>query len=207
MRPLYMSIRRKYRLENNKKTPEQEFVESIGMMLDNGMAITDKILTGVVKSIDGKKATLSVNGQDQTVAICSPEITVGSISRVFVPDNNMSNAFIIGKTDGVEQKIPKIVTSYYIGNGKYGQYNPNTLTFDFRPSFIIIRPRASTSSYMLFNGVTSLMVQSGLTTTSLTVLWGDNTVSWYYPSTGGGGDYGNYQLNSNGAYYDYFAIG
>ena len=83
-------------MDKKEKSPEQELVESIGLMVDNGMASSTKIYSGIVKNSDGKTAQITMNGQDQNVAVCPSDLVVGSIARVFVPGGNMSNAFILG---------------------------------------------------------------------------------------------------------------
>lgn len=82
-------------MEKNKKSPEQELVESIGLMIDKGLESTTDVYTGVVKSVDGKRAIVSINGRNQNVAISSAAVASGNVVRVFVPRGNMSAAFIV----------------------------------------------------------------------------------------------------------------
>lgn len=82
-------------MEDKKKSPEQELVESIGLMIEKGMETNTNIYMGVVKSVDGKRAVVTVNGQNQNVAIATADVSSGNVVRVFVPDGNMSAAFII----------------------------------------------------------------------------------------------------------------
>ena len=82
-------------MEKNKKSTEQELVESIALMIDKGLSGTTNIYSGTVKSISGKKAVVIINGQEQMVNVCSLSSLVGKVTRVFVPDGNMSNAFIL----------------------------------------------------------------------------------------------------------------
>lgn len=82
-------------MEKNKKSPEQELVESIGLMIDRGLESTTDVYTGVVKSVDGKRAVVSINGRNQNVAISSAAVASGNVVRVFVPRGNMSAAFIV----------------------------------------------------------------------------------------------------------------
>lgn len=82
-------------MEKNKKSPEQELVESIGLMIDKGLESTTDVYTGVVKSVDGKRAVVSINGRNQNVAISSAAVASGNVVRVFVPRGNMSAAFIV----------------------------------------------------------------------------------------------------------------
>ena len=82
-------------MDNKEKSPEKELIESISLMIEKAMGQSTTMYTGVLKSINGKKAVVTINGQDQTVAVVSPSALLGAITRVFVPNGNMSNAFIV----------------------------------------------------------------------------------------------------------------
>ena len=82
-------------MDNKEKSPEKELIESIGLMIEKGMESNTNIYTGVVKSVDGKRAVVSVNGQNQNVSIATADVSSGNVVRVFVPKGNMSAAFII----------------------------------------------------------------------------------------------------------------
>ena len=82
-------------MDNKEKSPEKELIESIGLMIEKGMESNTNIYTGVVKSVDGKRAVVAVNGQNQNVAIATADVSSGNVVRVFVPEGNMSAAFII----------------------------------------------------------------------------------------------------------------
>lgn len=82
-------------MEEKRKPLEQELIESIGLMIKKGMESNTDIYTGVVKSVDGKRAVVAVNGQNQNVAIATADVSSGNVVRVFVPNGNMSAAFII----------------------------------------------------------------------------------------------------------------
>lgn len=82
-------------MDNKEKSPEKELIESIGLMIEKGMESNTNIYTGVVKSVDGKRAVVTVNGQNQNVAIATADVSSGNVVRVFVPEGNMSAAFII----------------------------------------------------------------------------------------------------------------
>ena len=64
-------------------------------MIEKGMESNTNIYTGVVKSVDGKRAVVMVNGQNQNVSIATADVSSGNVVRVFVPKGNMSAAFII----------------------------------------------------------------------------------------------------------------
>lgn len=56
---------------------------------------TTQIYPGICKSVSGGYCVMSINGKDNTVQFYGSTPTVGSIYRVFVPNGNMSMAFII----------------------------------------------------------------------------------------------------------------
>ncbi len=128
-------------MDNKEKSPEQELIESIGLMIEKGVESNTNIYTGVVKGVDGKRAVVSVNGRDQNVAIATADVSSGNVVKVFVPSNNMSAAFIIkaessggggGTTTnyGDLTNKPSINGNTLIGNktsaqiGVYGSDNP-----------------------------------------------------------------------------------
>lgn len=128
-------------MDNKEKSPEQELIESIGLMIEKGVESNTDIYTGVVKGVDGKRAVVTVNGRDQNVAIATADVSSGNVVKVFVPSNNMSAAFIIkaessggggGTTTnyGDLTNKPSINGNTLIGNktsaqiGVYGSDNP-----------------------------------------------------------------------------------
>lgn len=128
-------------MDNKEKSPEQELIESIGLMIEKGVESNTNIYTGVVKGVDGKRAVVTVNGRDQNVAIATADVSSGNVVKVFVPSNNMSAAFIIkaessggggGTTTnyGDLTNKPSINGNTLIGNktstqiGVYGSDNP-----------------------------------------------------------------------------------
>ena len=100
-------------------------------------------------------------------------------------------------------KVPgvQIATGSYVGTGKYGSSNPNSLTFEFEPKFWWI--------YAESEG----LYEDDLTQDSFYWPWGKNqnmasikitytgnTVSWYSPNSSSN------QYNDSGRYYYYLAI-
>ena len=102
---------------------------------------------------------------------------------------------------------PRIQTGSYVGTGKSGSSNKNSLTFDFEPKFVYVMP--SSNGYdgkRLFLIRDCTKSASGTaSSTENTIEWSGNTVSWY----GGVGQTSHIegQLNVSGTTYRYFAIG
>ena len=193
-------------MDKKEKSPEQELVESIGLMVDNGMASSTKIYSGIVKNSDGKTAQVTMNGQDQNVTVCPSDLVVGSIARVFVPGGNMSNAFILGSVSGggdtpTPTKKNDGVAGSYQGNGETSK----SLTFEFEPRFVIIMGVSASGSsdtldeigFMVKNCPSAYIVTSYSTDRYTSVTWGSNSVSWFSS---------NKYLNASYAKYYYFAI-
>ena len=94
----------------------------------------------------------------------------------------------------------RIEVGSYVGTGKYGSSNPNSLTFGFEPKIILfgdagawpfINPK-QTSIYDLVGETRSFVVN---------ISWNGKSVSWYSDK------HQSYQLNKSGEIYHYIAIG
>ena len=73
-----------------------EILDAIEIIVDKKIREnTAQIYPGVCKSISGNTCVMSVNGKNNTVQFYGSTPAVGSIYRVFVPNGNMSMAFII----------------------------------------------------------------------------------------------------------------
>lgn len=193
-------------MENKKKkTPEEELVESIGLMVDSGVAGTTKIYSGVVKSSDGKTAKVAMNGQEQNVAVSSSDLSIGSLARVFVPGGNMSNAFILGSVSGgggddpTPTKKNDGVAGTYIGSDARSK----TLTFSFEPKFVAVVGVTTGASvfdemgFMIKGCPISKIISNSSYSYAIDVTWGTNSVTFSSSA---------YYFNSSSNTYYYFAI-
>lgn len=189
-------------MKENEKSPEQELVESVGLMLEKGMSASSKVYTGAIKSINGKKAKITINGQEQTVAVCTPEIAAGIITRVFVPDGNMSNAFIIGKqaeSAATDPYAAKIQTGNYVGNGNTSY--TRTINFNFSPRYVYIFGELTDSTTTGGSFIYPAKIGGEY---MYTVTWGDKSLKFASSSTG----FQAWQiLNASGTTYYWVAIG
>ena len=113
----------------------------------------------------------------------------------------------------------KIATGKYIGDGTYGQSNPNSITFDFTPKLVIIREghdgKSITSqlpqlAFMWIYGMNIITPisesPSGSSNINLKCALNEKTLSWYgvYDDNVSIQDY---QMNTKNSTYYYFAIG
>lgn len=89
----------------------------------------------------------------------------------------------------------------YIGNGKYGDSNKNTLTFSKAPELVFVQ-RNNYDEGLIFLKYASKAGYLGFSTAASTVTWWQNMniISWYADSA-------SKQCNSASYTYYYFAIG
>ena len=129
------------------------------------------------------------------------------LTNTAVPDDvlaKLANAAFVengGLTDvGGNSVGIQIATGSYVGTGKYGASNPNTLSFEFEPKLVVIIGGGPPPSQTFFvkDSHSSRDTNSTSSGGVITVSWETNTVNWYAGNA-------NSQFNS-GTYY-YFAIG
>ena len=103
----------------------------------------------------------------------------------------------------------RMATGTYVGTGRYGESNPNTLTFRFVPKFLMIYAmppyRNNVSGYfgltVLYGATSASSAADGnMRYSNLVITWSGNSVSWYnYRS--------NYeQLNVSGQTYKWLVL-
>lgn len=120
--------------------------------------------------------------------------------------------------------VPKIAVGTYVGTGTFGEDNPTTLAFDFKPKLVIVE-----ADYAAFNtdgdgGGKWVLLLSGINKIYNTcygtvggeivdAVWEDNSVKLYCDDDYTSGNMDNLektgyaQLNGLGVTYHYFAIG
>ena len=99
-----------------------ELLDAIEIIVDKKMrdSIT-QIYSGVCKSINTNNCVMSINGKDNIVQYYGSAPSVDSIYRVFVPNGNMSMAFIItggGESGGSSSGVGDMLKSVYDPKGK-----------------------------------------------------------------------------------------
>lgn len=90
----------------------EEFLNAIEILIDKRMQNTAQIYTGRVIGFSGGKCVVNINGRNQIVQFYGSAPTVNSMYRVFVPQNNMSMAFIITGGDGSSPTPTPEATDY-----------------------------------------------------------------------------------------------
>lgn len=80
---------------------QNELLDAIQILIDKSMADrSTRITGGAVKSASGGLATVTINGYDYQIPYSGDAPKVGSTVRVFIPNGNMSDAFIGGSGGG-----------------------------------------------------------------------------------------------------------
>lgn len=122
-----------------------ELLDAIEIVVDKKIREnTAQIYPGICKSVSGNSCVMSINGKNNTVQFYGSAPTVGAIYRVFVPNGNMSTAFIIsggGGGGGGENDVfyaiygtttnAEILASYEAGKAVYVKDVPNISRFVF----------------------------------------------------------------------------
>lgn len=135
----------------------------------------------------------------------------------FIQDTNRNAYPDSGNKDGFDYQyigvpldnavtVPKIETGSYVGTEMYGQANPNTLTFGFKPKIVII----SINGTSTYGGAIFMYGQTRSSYTGVLynvdysdmpfLTWNENSVSWYSTHRG-------YNQLNEAKTYNYLAIG
>ena len=97
----------------------------------------------------------------------------------------------------------KIVYGTYTGTGKYGRENPNKLTFDGNPLFVIIKGSigsAPTLGIQAMRGWYTAYTGSADPSTVCHLTWGEHSLSWYNSQSSSD------QFNTSDSVYPYIAL-
>lgn len=103
----------------------------------------------------------------------------------------------------------RIATGSYVGDGKYGASNPCTLSFDFKPLWLMIGEGQTSESTTPEMMDTSFFVYpsrgaSSVSGKALRVTWADDYVKWYCTSSLSSA---GAQNNTEGCTYYWVALG
>lgn len=100
----------------------------------------------------------------------------------------------------------QIATGSYTGTGTYGASDPNTLTFEFEPKFLMVTSGGYYHLISIYGDTTTYLDDpSSSAHYNDTISWEGKTVSWY--NSGKSSTAPEAQLNISGKTYYYFAIG
>ena len=80
---------------------QNELLDAIQVLIDKSLKDkATKVTGGKVKSASGGRAIITINGYDYPIPYSGDAPKVGSTVRVFIPNGNMSDAFIGGGGGG-----------------------------------------------------------------------------------------------------------
>lgn len=146
-----------------------------------------------------KDTTAALYGLDNTAV---PDDVLAKLAEAaFVEDGAVTD--IDGNPVGVQ-----IATGSYVGTGPYGESNPNTLTFDFKPSLVIIAPSstnypAQTSGIYIWGNALMPTISANEGVNNIVNVDG-NTMTWY---AAGNFNASQGQFNIPKITYYYIALG
>ena len=133
-----------------------------------------------------------------------------------VPDDVfqiLSKAALVGEDgsltlpNGYEVSKVLIESGSYVGTGKWGKGNPNSLSFSGKPEIVFIFGYGRGENGTVFkcvsiiNGMYEMDLTNGFSFSSIT--WGEKSVSWYATASSNGGPY---QANERGKTYLYAGV-
>lgn len=106
----------------------------------------------------------------------------------------------------------KLAMGTYVGNGKYGAANPNTITFDFEPKFLIVQRQISavltttSNNYLHLNTLIAMRPLqyyyfTGSINACAELTWNGKSVSWFNTNSD------LWQLNKQDVVFNYLALG
>lgn len=157
--------------------------------------ITEADNTYVAKTGDSMTGALSM-GNNKITNVASP-VAISDVA-----------------TKGYVDGFSKIQVGSYTGTGKYGVNNKNSLTFNFEPKCLIIRPsyddsvsQPYTDTFLWIYEMTivPLVGGSSASNTNNTVILSDKTISWYNNASSSGSSI--YQFNQSGTKYCWICLG
>lgn len=100
----------------------------------------------------------------------------------------------------------KIATGSYVGTGKCGSSNPNTLTFEFVPKLVIVTPSSGGGILVMIAGAKNAVINQFTGDSINVLLWNETRLSWYTQNITED-YYSNTQMNQSNTEYVYVAIG
>lgn len=105
-----------------------------------------------------------------------------------------SSIYYSNRSQVAAAKIPMVQSGTYIGTGKYGQSNLNSITFDKKPKFVFIGSPEPTYSLVFLQGAIG-----NVGAKYVYASWNDKTLSWYGSSAAA-------QCNIKDTTYTYYYI-
>ncbi len=152
----------------------------------------------------------------QAAKVNASDTVIGDIEYVFAESEDAYPKGYIENYKYTYMGVPgdnilssmKTQTGSYVGTGTYGIDNPNALTFEFKPKFVVVKLSGAMSVYGSGNSFFWIAGDNGaFSLNELNSEYGTmigiegNTLTWYSTKAA------EYQANYSGYTYRYFAIG
>ncbi|WP_186566638.1 hypothetical protein [Lawsonibacter celer] len=116
-------------------------------------------------------------------------------------DFNEDLAKIDAELQKTAQSVPRVAVGTYVGDGTYGSAGASNLTFDFKPTLVLLFcPGDSSRQAVCLPGTNGNAKAFGANNSQVYVTWSGNTVSWYSP------DSKQAQFNDTSTTYYYLAV-
>ena len=176
--------------------------------IDAAIAAVDSRVDGLSSTVSDKASTSALNSLKTTVNGKASQSALDSLTTTVngLKTSKADKSALDSLSQTVSQHTTALagkgncqlyVTSY-VGNGKCGADNPIRLTFTKKPMVVFVF--TNTSVMTLIQGMsTSWASNSTSSSSSVSVTWSGNTVSWY-------GDQTYSQLSSNNQTYRVLAL-
>lgn len=100
----------------------------------------------------------------------------------------------------------RIATGSYVGTGKCGSSNPNTLTFKFVPKLVIVTSSSGGGILVMIAGAKNAVINQFTGDSINVLLWNETRLSWYTQNITEDYQSGT-QMNQSNTEYVYVAIG
>ena len=193
---------------------------TVDITLDNVSVYSEQVDAGTQISVDVDTRTMRTGGHSIVVAASCASYVPASAEYTFtvpeiqIPDGGMLEQFentdaqpvwpvtlaraVLGLENyGVESKVH---IGAYTGTGTYGETNENSVTVEFEPKMLIVQGTAGRVAIMIKPSGVGVSIGSD-TSTTLSVTWSGNTVSWYNALNA------DNQMNTDDETYSYTAFG
>ena len=154
----------------------------------------------ISEASEGSYRVLTTNATKVVAQAVPAEIVVGYVNSHDPNAYPVDDGYTYVPLGQLGSKV-QIATGSYTGTGTYGESNPNSLTFDFEPKFVIVATENGTQGHAFVFDMSQSLGLGGYYSKHCAANWNANTLTWYSTSDA------NVQSNTSGKQFKYIAIG